>query len=60
MKLFLCAAALSFAFEGIVFSLFPASVRKSMEAGSQMDDAMLRRLGILALLTAIMLAYLAR
>lgn len=60
MRLLLCALALSLAIEGICLALFPAVTRQCFLEAASLPDSGLRRMGVLALVTAIILALVAR
>lgn len=59
MKLLLCALALSCLLEGICFALFPALMRRCMEEALAGPDSGLRKMGVAALVLAIVLLMLA-
>lgn len=56
MKLFICSLALSLAFEGVFFALFPEIARKCMLEACSLPEYGLRKMGTMALFASILLA----
>lgn len=60
MKILLCALALSFILEGISFALFPGATRRALIELGGASESFLRKLGILALVSAVLLLIMAQ
>lgn len=59
MKLFLCAIAISLLMEGAGFALFPDLMRNALIEITEQPADSLRKMGVLALVSAIILLFLA-
>jgi uncharacterized protein YjeT (DUF2065 family) len=60
MRDFLSALALVFVIEGILPFLNPPGFRRTLMTAAGLDDAVLRRLGLVAMLVGALMLYLVR
>jgi uncharacterized protein len=57
MRDFLTALALMLAIEGLSFAAFPQAMRQALKDASEMDEKLLRRIGVAAAIAGVFLVW---
>ncbi|WP_461833329.1 DUF2065 domain-containing protein [Desulfothermus sp.] len=57
LQLFLCALGLAFILEGMIYFLFPSSIKNFLENISEIPPSALRNFGLFAMLSGLIIVY---
>ena len=60
MREFLTALALMLAIEGLSFAAFPRGMQRALKDASEMDEKLLRRIGVIAAIAGVFLVWAAK
>ena len=60
MREFLTALALMLAIEGLSFAAFPQAMQRALKDASEMDEKLLRRIGVIAAIAGVFLVWAAK
>lgn len=60
MREFLTALALMLAIEGLSFAAFPRGMQQALKDASEMDEKLLRRIGVIAAIAGVFLVWAAK